>query len=210
MQGLIKLGRNAQAGGSDQQGQRTDAELVTACLAGEADAWDALIARSGPLIYSVALRMGLAEADAQDVVQDVCLLMLHHLHALRDNSRLAGWLVATTRREVWRLQQRRRPALLSEMPEGMPEAGFRPLIAGEEDRTPEEILLALEDQALVRRALESMPEKCRRLLTLLYCTDPPCSYSEVGERLSMARGSIGPSRARCLQQLQKILKKAGF
>jgi RNA polymerase sigma factor (sigma-70 family) len=189
---------------------RTDQELITACLAGEAEAWDALIARTGPLIYSLATRMGLPEPDAQDVLQDVCLLILNHLEELRDATRLSGWVASTTRREVWRVLRRHRPALLSEMPEGMPESALRPIAGNEIVDTPEDIYLALEDQALVRRALGHLPKRCRTLLTLLYCEDPPCSYTDVASRLMMPQGSIGPSRARCLQHLQKILESAGF
>jgi RNA polymerase sigma factor (sigma-70 family) len=211
LQGLMKLRQRARArsgkGGLDL---RTDAELVTACLSGEAEAWDVLLARIGPLIYSLALRMGLPEPDAQDVLQEVCLLMLNHLEELRDASRLSGWVASTTRREVWRMQRRRRPALLSELPEGMPETAYRPLTGEGADDTPEATYIALEDQELVRYALQHLPERCRRLLTLLYCEDPPCSYLEVAARLGIPQGSIGPSRARCLQQLQKILEGSGF
>jgi RNA polymerase sigma factor (sigma-70 family) len=211
LQGLMKARQPGQArsgaGGIDL---RTDAELVAACLSGEAEAWDALIMRVGPLIYSLAMRMGLSEADAQDVLQEVCLLMLNHLESLRDASRLSGWVASTTRREIWRLHHRSRPTLLSELPEGMPETAYRPLTGDEPADTPEATYIALEDQKLVRDALQHLPDRCRRLLTLLYCEDPPCSYIEVAAQLGMPQGSIGPSRARCLQQLQKILERSGF
>ena len=209
LQSLSKLRQRTQsgAGGIDV---RTDAELVAACLSGEADAWDALIARTGPLIYSLSIRMGLSEADAQDVMQDVCLLMLNHLEALRDASRLSGWVASTTRREVWRVLRRQRPALLSELPEGMPETAYRPLTGDDASDTPEATYIALEDQQRIRLALQRLPDRCRHLLTLLYCEDPPCSYTEIASRLGIPLGSIGPSRARCLQQLQKILEKSGF
>jgi hypothetical protein len=49
-----------------------------------------------------------------------------------------------------------------------------------------------------------MPERCRRLLRLLMATPPP-SYNEISEALGMPVGSIGPTRARCLDCLRKIM-----
>ena len=45
-----------------------------------------------------------------------------------------------------------------------------------------------------------------RLLT----ADPPLSYRDLGEALDMPIGSIGPTRARCLEHLRKIASSAGI
>jgi DNA-directed RNA polymerase specialized sigma24 family protein len=36
------------------------------------------------------------------------------------------------------------------------------------------------------------------------------SYEEISERLGIPKGSIGPTRNRCLQQLRSILEGMGF
>ena len=77
-------------------------------------AWNALIARYEGLIYSLALRSGLPTADAEDVFQDVCVILFDHLCELRDITRLPGWLARTTRREVWRRFRRAEAARLAE------------------------------------------------------------------------------------------------
>ncbi len=187
-----------------------DAELITACLSGEAIAWDALIERYEALIYTTALRLGLTPADAADVFQEVCVLLLHHLSDLRDKSRLAGWLVATTRHEVWRFRRKRGPVLESELMVTEPGLDSPLTAAAGTEETPESALLALEDQHLVTLALERLPAHCRRLLALLYGAEHTCSYAEIAQRLQMAAGSIGPTRARCLQHLRKILAELGY
>jgi DNA-directed RNA polymerase specialized sigma24 family protein len=63
---------------------------------------------------------------------------------------------------------------------------------------------------MVREAMIELPDRCRRLLTMLYCDDPPAAYTEVAETLDLPLGSIGPNRARCLQRLHKILQGLGF
>jgi len=187
-----------------------DAALIAACLSGDAAAWDALIERYEGLVFTCAVRMGLSRTDAEDVFQEVCLLLLNHLGDLRDTSRLAGWLTSTTKREVWRMQRRRGSALMSEMGDREWELEGAQDVHQGSPPSPEEQALALEDHHLVRQAMQRLPDRCRDLLTLLYCKDPPCSYVEIAQRLSVPLGSIGPHRARCLQRLRKVLVEIGF
>jgi RNA polymerase sigma factor (sigma-70 family) len=155
--------------------------------------------------------MGLADADASDVLQEVSLLLVSHLSELRDAAKLAPWLAITTKREAWRRLRQSGSAITVESIQydaSDEENGLKSKAAGQP--TPEESLLALEDQALVRQALSSLPDRCRNLLTLLYCEDPPCSYAETASRLGIAMNSIGPNRTRCLQHLKKTLDEIGF
>jgi DNA-directed RNA polymerase specialized sigma24 family protein len=46
-----------------------------------------------------------------------------------------------------------------------------------------------------------LPENRRELLYLLL-VDPPLSYDEISARLGIPKGSIGPTRARALEQLR--------
>ena len=66
------------------------------------------------------------------------------------------------------------------------------------------------EQAVVRDALEWMSGRCKELLRLLFYDPNEPSYEEVGRRLKMPLGSIGPTRARCLQKLRQILEPAGI
>lgn len=52
-----------------------------------------------------------------------------------------------------------------------------------------------------------MDERCKDLLFALYFDPEEPSYEKVAERLSMPVGSIGPTRARCLKRLKKILEE---
>ncbi|HEV2471244.1 MAG TPA: sigma-70 family RNA polymerase sigma factor [Chthonomonadales bacterium] len=187
-----------------------DPELVSACLKGDARAWDELIARYEALIYTVSLRMGLSRADADDVFQEVCLLLLNHLHEVRDVKRLAGWLISTTRREAFRVRRKRSNTVSLDAGE----QGWEPgeILPGLEaaGNTPEQEILALEERYLVRQALERLPDRCKKLLTMLYTQEIPGSYVETANALGIPLGSIGPSRARCLERLRKALLEIGF
>jgi RNA polymerase sigma factor (sigma-70 family) len=190
--------------------KKSDSALIAACLTGDQDAWSALIDRYRGLIYKLALSMGLSTTDSADVLQEVSLLMVDHLGDIRDRSRLSQWLIVTTKRVVWKRLRQRAQSIDLETIEYDPSDDSTNHLMASSLQDPEQVALALADQALVRQALSSLPDRCRLLLTLLYCQDPPCSYSEVSSRLDMPVNSVSPSRARCLQHLKKILAGLGF
>ena len=66
---------------------------------------------------------------------------------------------------------------------------------------PASELLRHELVETVQRGLDELAPKERRLLQLLHATSRP-SYTEISLDLGMPRGSIGPTRARCLAKLR--------
>jgi len=171
-------------------------DLVTRAKNGEQQAWDALVERYAPLIWSICRRYRLEAADAEDVGQVVWLKLVTHLDHLREAAALPGWLATTTRRECGRVinaADARR-------------AGERVLIAESipdtETATVEQELLVAEQQAALRDAVTRLPPGCQQLLALLIA-DPPVPYAEISARLGIPAGSIGPSRRRCLDRLSR-------
>lgn len=180
-----------------------DPELIEACLKGNSQAWEVLLVRYQRLIYSIPLRYGLPEHDANDIFQNVSLLLWENLGQVRDRDRLGAWLVITTRRECWRMMRQRKQtvtALEGETLDKLLPAG--PL--------SEEEFLAMEQQSQIRAAVGHLDSPCRELLTLLFYTEPRPAYSEVARSLTLPEGSIGPTRSRCLEKLLKILEALGL
>ena len=189
----------------------SDQNLVAACLTGDVGAWDALIERYAALVFSVCLRLGLSQADAEDIFQDVCLILFHHLAEMRDTARLSGWLIVTTKREVWKATRKKNVTLASELGEGAWEMEAAESVHPQKTTgNPEAAMLALTEQQLMREAVLRLPERCRGLLMQLYATDDPLSYQELAVKFALPVGSIGPTRARCLQNLRKILQELGY
>ena len=173
--------------------RKSDRALAARCLEGNEAAWDALISRYAPLIWSVLRRLGVPQADAEDLFQNVCLKLYGHLESLRDIEKLAGWIATVTRHEAMAWGRRRRS--LSELPETLPDPAPR----------LDEALVEEERTFLVRDALGRLGEPCQTLLTRLYA-EPPPPYAALAEELNMPLGSIGPRRARCLEKLRRILE----
>ncbi|MFQ5857049.1 MAG: RNA polymerase sigma factor [Anaerolineae bacterium] len=181
--------------------QPSTAQLIAACSAGDADAWDALVTRYERLIYTIPLRYGLTPSEADDVFQTVWLKLLQHLPTLRQPDRVAAWLVTTTRRECWdrrRGADHKRELLMA--PESLPDDSWV------EEVTPEEIVIRYEQQNAVRQAIDRLEERCRHLLRQLYYEATRPTYAEIAEKLGMPVGAIGPTRARCLEKLRRVLE----
>jgi RNA polymerase sigma factor (sigma-70 family) len=178
-----------------------DAALVRRCLAGESAAWEALVDSYADLIYGIARRSGLDDSAAEDVVQEVSLLLVRNLHRLRHRERIAGWIVKTARREAWRAVRRRHAAEARAESASRPEEEIAPL--------PDEVLAEEERCHLVRRALATLDERCRGLLDALFLRGDR-EYRELAEELDIPIGSIGPTRKRCLDKLLPALEALGL
>lgn len=178
---------------------RSDPALVQACLAGDEASWEELVDRYGRLVYAIPRRMGLTEADAQDVFQNVFVALLRNLSHLRDQTRLSAWLITTARRESWKLgRASSRP--VSELNDAIVDSG-PPSI--------DEVTRWEQDHA-VRQAMHRLDERCRTLLTLLYLESATPRYDEIAALLAMPVGSIGPTRARCFRKIDAILREMGI
>src|SRR5579864_3247437 len=79
-------------------------DLVTRARNGERSAWEALVERYSPLVWSICRRWQLDRTDAEDVSQALWLRLLEHLDNLRDPAALPGWLAITAKRECYRVQ----------------------------------------------------------------------------------------------------------
>jgi RNA polymerase sigma factor (sigma-70 family) len=189
----------------EEVAQRGDRELIVACLGGDSAAWETLITRYQRLIYSIPMKARLSPDDAADIFQSVCLKLYEKLSTLRDHERVSSWLITTTTREVWRVAaHNRRDAKAtasgdeedSDVVSRIPSTG--PL--ADEQRQ------ALEREQIVRQSVEALPERCRKLVTMLFYEKDELSYADIARRMNMPVPSVGPTRARCLEKLKKLLQ----
>jgi RNA polymerase sigma factor (sigma-70 family) len=170
--------------------------LVTRAQDGDQTAWDEIIERFAPLVWSICHRFRLSEADAHDVGQNVWLRLVEHLDVLREPAALPGWLATTTRRECIRVQRLgwKRDRQLVEPEYDLP--------ADEDQTQVDQWLIAAERKAALRAAFAELGERCRELLALLMA-DPPVAYIDISSRLGMPVGAIGPNRSRCLGRMRR-------
>ncbi len=168
--------------------------LVKCARAGDKSAWNQLVDRFGPLVAAVTRRHRLHGDDAADVAQAVWFALLTNLERIRDPERIGLWLHTTTRRECLATiaKANRNKAV---------EADVDTFAAP--DPEPAELVVKAEQASSLRTALAQIPGPCRRLLELLLVRDPPAPYRQVSEECSIAIGTIGPRRRRCLGQFRQ-------
>jgi DNA-directed RNA polymerase specialized sigma24 family protein len=128
-----------------------------------------------------------------------------------DPERLPSWLMTTTRRLCWRVVQKRRrehPVEEADLREGDSGAGVRPLF--HTMPTMDAIAEEWHRQEFLTRSMTALGDRCRRLITLLFLDRGEPSYDEIEATMGIPKGSIGPTRTRCLQQLRTILEGLGY
>ena len=170
--------------------------LVTRARGGDKPAWDALVERYAPLIWSICRQYRLGRDDADDVGQSVWMHLVDQLDKIRNPAALAGWLATTTRRECWRLVRAAHApgAVVCEL-----DAEITP---DERAEAVEQELLAPERHAALREAFTHLPLEGQRLIAMLIA-DPPVAYAEISARLGIPIGSIGPIRSRYLDRMRR-------
>ena len=170
------------------------AGLVARARGGDRQAWDALVERYAPLIWSICRKYRLGRADADDVGQNVWVRLVDQLSKLRDPAALPGWLATTTHRECWRVSRACYGSVAFELDtENIPD---------EQAEAADHELLAAERQAALREAFTDLPPAGQQLMALLIA-DPPLPYTEVSARLGIPVGSIGPTRSRYLDRMRR-------
>ena len=177
-------------------------DLALAASSGDQAAWKELIARFGGMIAAVGRRHGLSSADVDELQQTTWLRLVENFDRIEHPERVGGWLATTARRES--LQILRRGAkytsgvdeMLTNMPDHRsPEIDARPL--------------AQEREVVMRAAWGRLKPRCQQLLSLLIVEDT-VGYKDLSKLLNMPVGSIGPTRARCLENLRSLLAEEGM
>jgi RNA polymerase sigma factor (sigma-70 family) len=207
MSGAATGRQKERPGGSPRdQASSEDEKLIGRCLKGDQEAWSTLIDKYKNLIYSIPVKLGMYQ-DAPDIFQSVCVDLLSELPRLREHRALPKWLMQTCYHKCLH-HQRAADRLVELAPEGTESDAALPVSSDEE--LPEHMLVQLEQEQILRDAITELPEKCERMVRLLFFEIPPRPYEDIAEELGMATGSIGAIRGRCLAYLKKHLLKRGF
>jgi RNA polymerase sigma factor (sigma-70 family) len=186
----------------------SDQDLIAQCRMGRTAAWSTLVRRYQRLVYTVPRRAGLGEDAAADVFQTCFSKLFEHLERLEDGSRVRAWLVTTARRETLRLlHDATRFADTAASSGGAEEGDDADLLSRlpATDPLPDELLSALQQHDRLRQAVDRLDPRARQFVELVFLREEQPSYQEISATLGIAEGSIGPTRARCLQKLRQLL-----
>ncbi|HEY3000840.1 MAG TPA: sigma-70 family RNA polymerase sigma factor [Kribbellaceae bacterium] len=176
------------------------ADLLARAAGGEHAAWAELIRRYAPLLWSRVRQHRLQQADGLDVVQTAWLRLAENIDRIHSPEHLASWLTTVVSREclrTHRMGSRAVPADDADLAAVEPAAG------------PEPAVLEAAEHAALRSAVAGLPPKRRALMAALF-DDDRRSYAQIASELGMPVGSIGPTRARTLADLARIMRELGY
>lgn len=175
-----------------------DAVLVSKAMAGDGSAWGEIVDRYNRYVYSILRSCRVPEDDQADAFQYVFVELFKSLSKISSTDNLTPWIRQTTIRHAIKLREQ------SKKTDPLPEFDIP---------SPEDFSVELEKSEInqtVRSCVRELESKCRRLITMLFFEDPVRPYAEIATELGIKIGSIGNSRIRCLDALQKILSKRGM
>ena len=172
-------------------------ELLRRAGAGDGSAWNDLVERFGQMVWSIARGFRLDDATAKDVSQTVWLKLVENIDKITDPERLPGWLATTARREALRVSKARDRDIATDFEYDVPD-----------DISPslDEMLIDDEENRSVVRAFATLDAVCQQLLRLMMI-EPDLSYEEISETTGRPIGSLGPTRARCLDKLKSAISR---
>ena len=180
-----------------------DEALVEECLRGNQQAWSSVVDKYKNLVYSAPVKYRMSPQDAADIFQEVWVDLYAELKNLRKPGALGGWLISVASHKCYQWKRRR----VREAEQQQPGSDREP-------RSREILFPEWKEQAeraqLLRDTVAALPERCQRMVQMLFFQDPPVPYAEVAQQLGLAIGSIGFIRAKCLEKLRAGLEEKGF
>jgi RNA polymerase sigma factor (sigma-70 family) len=166
-----------------------DAELVAASLNGNRDAFAQIVARYQSLICSLAYSATGNLDQSEDLAQETFVTAWKKLRDLREPAKLKTWLCGIARNLTfnWLRKQGREPSHQAEMLENHSDSPANTPL-------PTEQTISNEEQAILWRALERIPENYREPLVLYYREQQ--SIEAVASKLELSEDNVKQRLAR--------------
>lgn len=175
---------------------RTDAELITAAMAGDRAAMDALLRSHHDRVYAVCRRITGNDADAADATQEALIAIVRGLGRFDGRSAFSTWVyrIATNASLDELRRRKRRPMVIVDDPvtHELPDHDGGDRIDG------------LGDRMVIDAALRLVPEDFRVPLVMRDVCD--LDYAEIAETLDIPIGTVKSRIARGRGALAQILR----
>jgi len=172
-----------------------DIEILDACLAGDRNVFGEIVERYQSLVCAIAYNATGDLDQSEELAQETFVAAWKNLRQLRDPSKLKSWLCGIARNlsQEW-LRRRRRTVSL-------PEASLDQTEAINEALTPAERIINKEEEAILWRSLEEIPEAYREPLILFYREQQ--SIAKVAEALDISEDAAKQRLSRGRKMLKE-------
>jgi len=184
--------------------QLDDHVLVKAHVSGDRTAFEVLFRKYTDVVHRLVYSIVRDETLAQDVVQEVFLLVYRHLHKFRQDSAFKTWVYRIAVNEA--IRQLTRMKRWQPLPETEIESEFASptLVVSTLGESPERMLIEGEQRAHVAQAIAAMKAHHRLILNLFYLEE--FSVQEIARILEIPEGSVKSRLFYARDALKKILE----
>ena len=171
------------SGGTDERA------LVARTLAGDDDAFAALIRTHQAIVYNIAYRLVGQRETAQDLAQETFLRAFKALDTFDLKRPFGPWLyrIATNLSINW-VKRARLPTVSLDAPPPVVGDDAEPLAIPDTSAEPAARFAQVEMQAQLRKAILSLPPDYRVVIELRHFQE--MSYEEIAEALNVPLGTV--------------------
>ena len=183
--------------------ERTEAELIAAVLAGDADSFEPLVQKYSPRVFATARRYARRESEVEDIAQEVWLKAFGRLRSFRGEAPFEHWLMRLTVRTCYdflRGHRRNRESNFSDLTD--PEQDWLERFVAQPEAASENADAA---RLLVERVLERLSPPARLIVTLLEIEDR--SVKEIADLTGWSVPLVKVRAFRARREMQKILAR---
>ena len=173
-----------------------DNTLIYRAQAGDEEAFADLMREYYPFVYTIVIRIVDNLQDVEEVMQDTFLSAYQGLAQLEDSAKFKSWLAEIARNcaRQWVRKRRIDTVPLDEVGEGVLQT----------QDSPDERLTRLEQKGLIRRTMETLPQKDREIARAFYLEG--ASYDELTRAHGLSYNAIAFRLSRAKQHLSKRLR----
>ena len=173
--------------------------LIKQLKAGNSLAFTALYNRYSARIYRFSLGILKSPALAEDVTHDVFVKLWENSEKIDLDFSFQSYLYTITRNHILNLLKRagRSSQIVEEIMK------YAPALSGD----PLQILQQKQAQALLKNAIESLPEQRRKIYQL--CKNEGFTYKEVAEQLGISPSTVNSQMVKAIKSVQDFLVLSG-
>lgn len=182
--------------------QITDRELAAQAKAGDVPAFEALYRRYNTRVFNFARQLSLSNEDAADVVQEAFIRAWNSLPSLRDETVFGTWLhriVLNAGRDLLKKRGRTHQSSIEELAQR--DSAYAEIPGGAS--SPERVLLSSEMDEAVRRAIASLAEDHRLVVTMHHLEG--MGVESIARILGISRGTVMSRLSRAREILRRKL-----
>jgi len=185
-----------------------EAAIINRVLAGETNAFEALVLEHQSRVYHLTLKMTGNEEDAYDLSQEAFLKAYRTLSSFRGEAGFGSWvyrIAANLSVDFLRRQKRRGASKVISLDE--PDENGRPVEIPDLAAEPQTELERKETRKAIRAGLDALPEEQKLILILRDVQD--LSYQQISEALELEPGTVKSRISRARAHLARLLTESG-